>query len=512
MTPFEEILRRRRKRQPMDETLPDGTPAMQIGMPRSAAPASRSVDTPAPPPPAPVLTARNREAITRPRTVSPEPVPDEGATRQRAVTFNPETGRPNEDYYRERNDPSGLYNAYQNWSPHGGKRGFKNALKAGALTAAAAAQGTDNPAAILAAFGVGTAGGAVKPDFKNKLVRRFKLQQLGGEVGDQLKLQREQATIDAGQMVPVTLDNGQIIMVPQKSAGPLQSRQQEIGLRGDTFEARKKRWGQLGEHEAATEAQQLYNSGGADDSAELRAEIAKRLRLPAGTVLPPRNAGGQVKLDEFGNYIVINPRSAAVVDTDRKSYEPTKQANADKRQRRAIDAARERVQMQQQGATERAGMRGTGVKVDAATKREIAKGIGSLESVKNELSAIDARIEEANKLPANWTQRSASPGGGVVTKNDRLTSLGRERQQKVDEAKSISAQLDSLDPNSETGVGEGGYPYRKPRAGQSEQAATGGKYAGKRISRANVAEFGKRHGMTPEQAEKYLRNEKAIIY
>lgn len=454
---------------------------------------------------APVLTPTNREAITRPRTVSaPESTASETASRPRAVTFNPETGRPNEDYYRERNDPAGLYSAYQNWTPHGGKRGFKNALKAGALAAAQIAQNTNDPAAILTAFGVGAGGGAVNPNFKNNLVRRFKLQQVGGELGDQLKLQREQANIDAAQMVPVTLENGQTVMVPAKAAGTLQSRQQEVGLRGDTLEARKKRWGQLGEHEAARDAQALYNSGAADDSAELRAEIARRLRLPSGTVLPPRGLGNQIKVDDLGNYIVISPRSGAVTETGRGAFSKTQEQGRDTRQRRAIDAAKERVQIQQQGAMQRAGMRGAGVRVDAATKREISRGVGSLEAVKNELSEIDARIKQ---IDDSTKGRQQTP-----EEVQRLTVLGRQRQQKVNEARSVAAQLDNLDPNSETGVGEGGYPYRKPREGQADQPAQGGKYAGRRISKANVAEYGRRHGMTPEKAEEFLRKEGASIY
>lgn len=512
MTPFEEILRRKRQRQPMDERLPDGRSAIDL-LNRVPNPFSRAEPSSG----GHVLTPQNQQAITRPRTMpsvddeSTYTPSDPNAQRQRAVTFNPATGRPNEDYYRERDDPAGLYNSYQNWTPHGGKRGFKNSLKAGALAAARVAQNTDNPAAILTAFGVGTAGGTVKPDFKNKLVRGFKLDQMGGELANDLKLQKDQAAIDASQMVQITLENGQPVLVPVKSAGTLQSRQQEIGLRGDTLEARKKRWGQLGEHEAATEAQQLYNSGGADDSAELRAEIAKRLRLPAGTVLPPRNAGGQVKLDEFGNYIVVNPRTASVADTGRKSYEPTKQANADTRQRRALESAKERVQMQQQGATQRAGMRGTGAtRLDGATKREIAKGVGAVESVKSELADIDARIKQIDEAAKGRAQ--------TPEEIQKLTTLGRQRQQKVNEAKAIAAQLDSLDPNSETGVGEGGYPYRKPRANAPADLDNPispnqkGRYAGRRISKANVAEYGRRHGMTPEQAEEYLRNEKAIIY
>lgn len=581
MTPFEEILRRRRQRrysdgdpgtgfdygqtsrQPMDERFPDGSSVQDLlrsSLERSPSVIQRTQPTPA----APVLTGQNQQAIVRPRRVTPSqpvsPAPTEAnrlggyvppgahweqwdkpneygdtgeyisgtpnrptdnatggtayasspdAQRQRAVTFNPQTGRPNEDYYRQRNDPMGLYNAYENWQPHGGKRGFKNSLKAGALTAARAAQMTDNPAAILTAFGVGAAGGAVNPDFKNKLVQGFKTEQLGSELTNRLKLQREQANINMAQLVPVTLDNGEQVLVPARTAAGLQSRQQEIGLRGDTLEARKKRWDALGEHEGARDAQALYNSGAADDSAELRAEIARRLRLPAGTVLPPRGLGNQIKIDDTGNYVVVNPRSGAVTDTGRGSFAATQEKGRNTRQQRAITAANQRVQIQQAGADRRAGS--GGVKVDATTKRDIAKGYGEYSDFTDNLSAIDKKIQDANALPANWI----NPVNNKETKNEYLTRLGRQRARAVSEIKKRMAELNQLDPESEWGAGEGGYPYRKPREGvqQGQQSAQPtGQYAGRRISQANVAEYGRRHNMSAADAAAYLKNEGAIIY
>lgn len=556
MTPFEEILRRRRQRQAMDERLPDGrTPTQAISDPRDPStlqvqpgyskPVWESWDKPidgvtgeyisypatkVQPQRPTVLTATNQAAITRPRRALPQRsitwdngqqatevgvpesavAPDE-SERKPAVSFNPATGRPNEDYYREKNDPAGLYGAYQNWQPHGGKRGFKNSLKAGALAAAQIAQNTDNPLAILTGFGVGAAGGAVNPDFKNKLVRGFKLQQVGGELKNQLGLQKEQATIDAAQMIPITLDNGQQVMVPKKSAGALQSRQQEIDIRGNTLEARKNRWDKLGEHEAARDAQALYNSGAADNDPELRAEIARRLRLPAGTALPPRGLGNQVKLDEFGNFVIVNPRSGEVTSTGTKSYETTKETGRNTRQTSALEAAKERVQMQQAGATQRTQMTQEGQNQRKALspelQRSVAAGIGTIERIKTELSRIDADIKQIDDGARGRAQTAEEIA--------KLKTLGRRREDKVNEAKAATAELDALDPNNETGVGTGGYPYRQPRArAQSAPAQSqgGGKYTGRRISKANVAEYGRRHGMTAEQAAAYLQKEGASIY
>lgn len=441
------------------------------------------------------------QEIPAPLSVTAEPE----LRRERAVTFDPQTGRPNEDYYRERGDTAGLYEATRNWEPHGGKRGFKNSLKAALMMGAEGARANPNDpvTGALAGLALGGAAGTAVPNLTNRLRRQQKLSQLGGELKQNLELKKQQAAIDQSQMVEVELDNGQRVMVPAKSAATLQSRQQEIGLRGDTLQARKKRWNQLGEHEAARDAQALYNSGAADDSAELRAEIARRLRLPAGTVLPPRGLGNQIKLDESGNYVIISPRSGEVTQTNQKSYEPVREAGRDRRATQAQQAAMARVQAQQAGANQRAGMRGSGpTRLDSATRNNIAKGVGAVETVKGELTQIDAQIKALDDATKG---RALTP-----EEQSRITSLGRQRQEKVNEARAIAAHLDTLDPDNETGVGEGGYPYRKPREGA--QRTQGGKYAGRRISQANVAEYGKRHGMTTEQARDYLASEGAIIY
>jgi hypothetical protein len=461
MTPFDEILRRRRReRQPWDERLPGGESVPEL-LQRVQDPLNSRPDPSVPAPPS--LEPRPDPALVRPRQVQPEIT-----SRPRAVTFDPRTGRPNEDFYRERGDSAGLYNAYQNWNPHGGKRGFKNSLKAALMMGAEGARtNPDDPVTgALAGLAIGAGGATAMPNFTNRLRRQQKLGQFGGELKDQLDLQKQQAAIDQSQMVEVELENGQKVLVPAKSAATLQSRQQEIGLRGDTLEARKRRWGQLGEHEAARDAQALYNSGAADDSAELRAEIAKRLRLPADTVLPPRGLGNQIKLDDAGNYVVISPRSGAVTPTrtpDGKpavSFQKTQEENRDTRQRRALAATDARTRYIQEQTNKRVGMRGAGqARVDPATRREVARGVGALEAVKGELSQLDARIKQLDDA-SKGRERTADELA-------QIASLGRQRQEVVNRANSIAAQLNDLDPNNETGVGTGGYPYRKPRAQQA---------------------------------------------
>lgn len=439
--------------------------------------------------------------LTRSRATGSIPtynVPESETTRPRAVSFDPQTGRPNEDYYRERGDTAGLYEATRNWEPHGGKRGFKNSLKAALLMGAEGARANPNDpvTGALAGLAIGGAAGTAVPNLTNRLRRQQQLGQLGGELKRDLDLKKQQAAIDQSQMVEVELDNGQHVMVPARTAAALQSRQQEIGLRGDTLEARKGRWDKLGEHEAARDAQALYNSGAADDSAELRAEIARRLRLPTGTVLPPRGLGNQIKLDESGNYVIVNPRSGQVTQTNQQSYEPTREKGRDRRATQAQQAAMSRVQAQQAGANQRAGMRGTGpARLDSTTRNNIAKGVGAVEAVKGELTQIDAQIKALDDATKG---RALTP-----EEQSRITSLGRQRQEKVNQAKAITAQLDALDPNNETGVGEGGYPYRKPR----QQAAPSdldrpiyGKPSGRTIEGA-INAFKRKVGRAPTAEE-----------
>lgn len=444
-TSLTDLLRRRRTRQPLDETLPSGESVYDL--------VNRQAQ---------VLTPQNQQTITRPRTTGATPtlnVPESESTRPRAVSFDPTTGRPNEDYYRNQGDTAGLYNAYQNWQPHGGKRGFKNSLKGALMMAGQSVQANpDDPVtAAIAGFGAGLGGATASPNFTNRLRRQQRLGQYGAELKNQLGLQKEQAQIDSATMVPVILDNGQQVLVPAKQAATLASHQQEIGMRGDTLEARRKRWDALGEHEGARDAQALYNSGAADDSAELRAEIAKRLRLPAGTALPPRGLGNQIKLDENGNYTVISPRK--VGSTGVGSYETTREVGRDRRATAAQNAAMSRVQAQQAGANQRAGMRGpAGVKIGERAKRDIAKGYGEYDEFQNGLSALDDQIKQANALPDNWTSSD-----GKDTKNTLLTKLGTRRKDAVGKIRQRMLELNQLDPENEWGSGAGGYPYRKPK-------------------------------------------------
>lgn len=155
-----------------------------------------------------LLTPHNREAIIRPREVAPQMpgdvVADPNASRQRAVSFDPQTGKPNEDFYRGKDDIEGLYSAEQNWQPHGAKRGFKNSLKTGAMYAAEAVRNNpDHPVeAALSGFGVGALGGTAAPNFKNRLTRQWNVNRIAPELQNKIALDTEKAKQDALRLKP----------------------------------------------------------------------------------------------------------------------------------------------------------------------------------------------------------------------------------------------------------------------------------------------------------------------
>lgn len=293
-----------------------------------------------------MLTPVNQAAITRPRVYADtQPIPErrqlpstvdnpppQGGyvepgnpdVRQRAVSFDQQTGRPNEDFYRNNPDPveaaSGVYNAYQNWQPHGAKRGFKNSLKAGAMYAADAvrAHPEDPVAAAAAGFATGVAGGTAAPNFKNRLTREWKLKQSGQDLQNQLGLAKEKATIDAAGFVPMVV-NGQIVQVPRKSAGTVALGQGRLGETRRRNDAYIGHLNDLPKEKQAEGARKLYQSGIADGNDELKAELAKRMGL---TEELPDSDKGTVQVDAAGNLKVVHTRAGTATDVTDDSGAP----------------------------------------------------------------------------------------------------------------------------------------------------------------------------------------------
>lgn len=428
------------------------------------------------------VTPQNREAITRPRQVN-QPLPAEmaappEATRERAVSFDVQTGKPKDEFYQNNPDPlqaaSGLYNAYQKWAPRGAKRGFKNSLKAGAMMAAEAVNANpENPVeAALAGFGVGAAGATAVPDFKNRLTRKWKMRETGGELQGQLKIAGEQAKIDQSQMVPVPLSDGRIIQVPAKSVGTVVNQDRSLGARADTLEARKKRWDALGSKERRQLIIQEYRAGMLNNDPKALEQAAKELDIP-GELLPAFISGKmRDAIDDEGNIIQVNRQTGTVTPIGAKSIEVTKEAG---RNRRATAS--------QQGQNARAAMRGTGqARTQGADRVSMRKA-----------AELAGKIERARKAMALADE--------ALSVNPNNADAKRQRGEAQAAGESWAVQLNGLGAGYEAGPGEKGYPYYKKNEGSSDlDKPIYGKPTGRTIEGA-VKAFTKKAGRAPTTEE-----------
>lgn len=320
--------------------------------------------------------------------------------------------------------------------------------------------------------------------------RERALAEAQSRLGTELTLGQKQAAIQQNAMVPFQLPDGTWTQIPAKSAATVGSRQQgqqaNLSLRRQQMEAHNQRWDTMGKHEAARDAQALYNSGAADDDDDLRDEIAKRMGLPEGTRLPPHTQG-QIRVDESGNYVLINPRSGVATSAVRPesarpvgSMQPVLEAG---RNRRAAAA--------QAGATQRAGMRGTSTgRPDRTTARKAAELVGQIETARKAMAqAEDALARNPNDRDAKETLQSAQrQGEGWAT------------------------ELNALDAGYEAGTGQkssaGGYayPYYKKigtQGGSDLEQPIYGKPAnrGGRTIEGAVKAFTKRLGRAPTADE-----------
>jgi len=197
----DELLRRRRE--PWDERLPNGTPAMQIAMR-----GSNTQD------PVPVQTP-DVSTITRPRRVFEQP-PDTG-TAGRPRFNNPITydtsGMPERranNYGADPLDTSIKYrDALESWRPPGGDRSLANVGAGAGYGVLAAAQA--NPGSPEAMIGGGIAGllsSLIKPSSKNWLRRGVAINQADAELARQLRVASEQAKLRQMEMNPYLREIG----------------------------------------------------------------------------------------------------------------------------------------------------------------------------------------------------------------------------------------------------------------------------------------------------------------
>lgn len=399
-----------------------------------------------------ILTERNREAITRPRTVTPsfrdafnrKPVPEQegfGSSGEPFGSARPRRTQPRDLVADDAQYLRDLEGQPRNWK--------------------------DKTVDVIDAISV--AGFGNKP--RTTMTKREReMARTQGRVARDMALEKHEQS----DLVPVTLQSGEVVTVPKKSAAALASRQQEIGLRGDTLEARKKRWGDLSSNERRKQIVAEYKAGLLNNDPRALEQAARELNIP-GTLLPAF-IQGQMRdaIDDDGNLIEMNRQTGATVVGPR-SYETVKEEG---RERRAGAGIASREKIARMPARQGAGGRGGGV--DKTAQRRAAALIGQIERARREMEYADAKGDAKAKQSAQ--------------------SIGEQ----------AAAELNALGAGYEAGRGEGGYPYFKRKEGGQSQGA--GQYQGRRISQTKVPEFAKRHGMTPEQAIQFLTENGAVVY
>lgn len=293
-------------------------------------------------PPSPSITAVDPSAVAPP---SARDIPSPAT-----ASNDPRTGEPNRNAYNAINPNNRLEaateyrDALDTWKPKG-HRSFGQVAKETVLAGANAVNANpSNPWAAVGGLGAGLGSAVAQP---GAITREFELGKANQDISRTLAEQHARNTVDNAGLVPVQLNDGRTVMVPRAKAGDISSRQQTIDQgerRVSNSEALAKahaeRWDKMDQHLAAQEAQQMYNSGMADDNPDLLAAIGKRLGLPA---TPGPHTLGQIKVDDKGNYTIINRRTGAVTDTGEGSFNATQEAGRNTRSNNQINATNTRA-------------------------------------------------------------------------------------------------------------------------------------------------------------------------
>lgn len=321
-----------------------------------------------------MLTPANQAAITRPRTVSsstlspnvpnvaptvapqlPEPEPPQGMAPQSNLTaalgdapaaptwnpinIDPKTGKPSVSPTAKGPRSEVLqkqYEAAQAWDPTHKENRFVAALKGGRDAIRLNAR-PGMSIGELVGTGIGGAGVGAATGVPGLYGKEIEMRKAGGDLQAALGIDKERAQIN------------QLQMNPQLAARRVDQGQQRIDEQAQQNEAHRDRWAHMDQHQAAQEAQALYNSGGADDDPALLAEIGRRLKV-SGTLGP--HTQGAIETDAQGNYRVVNKRTGeAKTVTDENtggpvgSFKGTQETNKNTRQDKAIAARTKIAQM-----------------------------------------------------------------------------------------------------------------------------------------------------------------------
>lgn len=248
------------------------------------------------------------------------------------------------------------YEATQSWEPkpHG------NRLVAALKSARDAIRLNARPSMSVGEV-VGTAAGGAgvglatrNPDLYAKEVEQRKAL---GDLSGALGVEKERAQVANMGMIPVTLNDGRVVMVPRAKAADLEDKQQTHALNqskaADTAKqnkAHRDRWAAMGRKERKAQITNEYKAGMLTTPEQL-ADAADELEIPGE--LKPAFIRGQMRdaIDKDGNIIEVNRQtktSSVVTDSTGKpvqSYEVTKQVKQDQRQAAREAAATTRTQM-----------------------------------------------------------------------------------------------------------------------------------------------------------------------
>lgn len=314
---------------------------------------------------------------------------------------------------------------------------------------------------------------AVSTGFGNKprttmTKRERQIAEAEQRLGTGLTVGQKQNAIQAGQMIPVTLEDGTVVEVPARSAGNLQSQQQRLRQLADQALERKRvnsarieRWERMEARDRKRLLADLYKSGGTNDPEQLE-YIADQLGIPGA--LRPKFIQGQMRdaVDADGNLIQINRQTQEVLPTGEKSYETTKEAGRDRR-----------FNTGQANTDRRAAARGTGARgasTDKTANRRAAVLIGQIDRARSEMEMADQKGDKASRETARMIGEQAA------------------------------SELNALGVGYEAGRGEGGYPYYKKSAGQTTPASRAGK-----LNEATVRQAAIDAGLDPDEAVRRAR-------
>lgn len=286
--------------------------------------------------------------------------------------------------------------------------------------------------------------------------RQRDIERATGQLQQDLAVQKAQIDRDASQMVPFQLPDGTTTYVPAKTAGTLAVRQ--YGQQGTLSERKRMnnahvaRWDTMGKHEAAQDAQRLYNSGAADDDDDLKDEIVRRMGLLVGTKLP-NHTEGQVQVDDKGNLMLVNRRTNQAAPVTQPtgegqspapvgSFQKTTEAGRERRFNVGEAGKNTRAANREAGVSARASARGGNV--DRATARQAAKLAGQIDQVRKELESFDSR--QRGDIPLSASRKAA-------------------RDEIVNRGAGAASELANLNAGYEAASGTNGYPYYKKGTG-----------------------------------------------